>query len=97
MWVNLNAHCASCVPTVVNSVLLKCRKLRREDQETSDCWIVSRILYCEHKLLVAVVIEISILRNFTRLFYRHFWRRDSWRWRQIQTKQAHEGGVSFCC
>ncbi len=25
-----------------NSVLLKCRKLRREDQETSD-WIVSRI------------------------------------------------------
>ncbi len=27
---------------VVNSVLLKCRKLRREDQETSD-WIVSRI------------------------------------------------------
>ncbi len=97
MWVNLNAHCASCVPTVVNSVLLKCRKLRREDQETSDCWIVSRILYCEHKLLVAVVIEISILSNFTRLFYRHFWRRDSWRWRQIQTKQAHEGGVSFCC
>ncbi len=30
--------------TVENSVLLKCRKLRREDQETSD-WIVSRILY----------------------------------------------------
>ncbi len=29
-------------PSVVNSVLLKCRKLRREDQETSD-WIVSRI------------------------------------------------------
>ncbi len=29
---------------VVNLVLLKCRKLRREDQETSD-WIVSRILY----------------------------------------------------
>ncbi len=43
----------------------------------------------------AVVIEISILSNFTRLFYRHFWRRDSWRWRQIQTKQAHEGGVSL--
>ncbi len=31
-------------PRVVNLVLLKCRKLRREDQETSD-WIVSRILY----------------------------------------------------
>ncbi len=31
-------------PSVVNLVLLKCRKLRREDQETSD-WIVSRILY----------------------------------------------------
>ncbi len=29
---------------VVKLVLLKCRKLRREDQETSD-WIVSRILY----------------------------------------------------
>ncbi len=32
------------VKIVENSVLLKCRKLRREDQETSD-WIVSRILY----------------------------------------------------
>ncbi len=30
--------------SVENSVLLKCRKLRREDQETSD-WVVSRILY----------------------------------------------------
>ncbi len=30
------------IGAVVNSVLLKCRKLRREDQETSD-WIVSRI------------------------------------------------------
>ncbi len=48
----------------MNCFLLKCRKLRREDQETSD-WIVSRILYCEPKLLVAVVIEISILSNFT--------------------------------
>ncbi len=28
--------------SVVNCFLLKCRKLRREDQETSD-WIVSRI------------------------------------------------------
>ncbi len=27
----------------MNLVLLKCRKLRKEDQETSD-WIVSRIL-----------------------------------------------------
>ncbi len=43
----------------------------------------------------AVVIEVSILSDFTRLFYRHFWRRDSWRWSQIQTKQAHEGGVSL--
>ncbi len=32
-----------CLAAVVNLVLLKCRKLRREDQETSD-WIVSRIL-----------------------------------------------------
>ncbi len=36
---------------VVNLVLLKCRRLRREDQEKSDS-IVSRILYWEHKLLV---------------------------------------------
>ncbi len=26
----------TCIRSVVNSVLLKCRKLRREDQETSD-------------------------------------------------------------
>ncbi len=32
----------SWLPSVENSVLLKCRKLRREDQETSDS-IVSRI------------------------------------------------------
>ncbi len=32
----------SVLRTVENFVLLKCRKLRREDQETSD-WIVSRI------------------------------------------------------
>ncbi len=37
-----NVHLAYENSTVVNSVLLKCRKLRREDQETSD-WIVSRI------------------------------------------------------
>ncbi len=34
-------------PSVENSVLLKCRKLRREDQEKSD-WIVSRILFIEN-------------------------------------------------
>ncbi len=33
---------SSLLRTVENFVLLKCRKLRREDQETSD-WIVSRI------------------------------------------------------
>ncbi len=33
--------------SVVNLVLLKCRKLRREDQEKSDC-IVSRILFIEN-------------------------------------------------
>ncbi len=35
----LPRHSKGCNPSVVNSVLLKCRKLRREDQETSD-WIV---------------------------------------------------------
>ncbi len=47
---------------VENSVLLKCRKLRREDQETSD-WIVSRIPLFYDMSLVSVVIEISILSN----------------------------------
>ncbi len=79
---------------VVNLALLKCRKLRREDQETSD-WIVSRILYCEPKLLVSVVVEISILSNFTWYLIGIFWRRDFWRWRQIQTMHATEGGVGF--
>ncbi len=37
----------SIVTDVVNSVLLKCRKLRREDQETSD-WIISRIIFIEN-------------------------------------------------
>ncbi len=47
----------------MNCFLLKCRKLRREDQETSD-WIVSRILLLRTQA-VGVVIEISILSNFT--------------------------------
>ncbi len=46
-------------PSVENSVLLKCRKLRREDQETSD-WIVSRISLFYDMSLVSVVIEISL-------------------------------------
>ncbi len=74
----------------MNCFLLKCRKLRREDQETSD-WIVSRILLlrtqavgiCSHR-------KISILSNFT--------------WYLIGIfgggtfgGGAHEGGISFCC
>ncbi len=46
------------VGRVENSVLLKCRKLRREDPETSD-WIVSRISLFYDMSLVSVVIEIS--------------------------------------
>ncbi len=44
-WAKIPASisvCENLVKTVENSVLLKCRKLRREDQETSDS-IVSRI------------------------------------------------------
>ncbi len=62
------------IQVVVNSVLLKCRKLRRKDQETSDS-IVGFFIEkpqadgsCSHRNL--------FLSNFTRLFYRHFWRRD---------------------
>ncbi len=47
---------------VENSVLLKCRKLRREDQETLD-WIVSRMSLFYDMSLVSVVIEISFLSN----------------------------------
>ncbi len=43
---------------VVNCFLLKCRKLRREDQETSD-WIVSRI-----RLLRTQAVGICSHRNF---------------------------------
>ncbi len=43
--------------SVVNLVLLKCRKLRREDQETSD-WIVSMIL-----LLRTTAVGICSHRN----------------------------------
>ncbi len=51
---------------VENSVLLKCRKLRREDQETSD-WIVSRISLFYDMLMVAAVIENLILSHFYRV------------------------------
>ncbi len=72
-WGYFAAFCAGCLEsvqgtisrlsqdhlkTVENSVLLKCRKLRREDQETSD-WIVSRISLFYDMSLVSVVIEIS--------------------------------------
>ncbi len=73
----------------MNLVLLKCRKLRREDQEESD-WIVSRILFIENKLLVAAVIEISILSNFTWYLIGIFGG-------ETFGGGAHEGGVSFCC
>ncbi len=60
---------------VENSVLLKCRKLRREDQETSDS-IVGFFIEkpqadgsCSHRNL--------ILSHFYRVSYRYFWRRDS--------------------
>ncbi len=59
---------------VENSVLLKCRRLRREDQEKSDSIVGFFLLRtqavgsCSHRNL--------LLSNFTRLFYRHFWRRD---------------------
>ncbi len=42
LCVPINTDELDTITSVVNSVLLKCRKLRREDQETSD-WIVSRI------------------------------------------------------
>ncbi len=47
----------------MNLVLLKCRKLRREDQETSD-WIVSRIL-----LLRTQAVGICSHRNLNLKYF----------------------------
>ncbi len=55
----------SVLMSVENFVLLKCRKLRREDQETSD-WIVSRISLF-YDVLLSVVIEDLILSHFYRV------------------------------
>ncbi len=77
--------------TVVNCFLLKCRKLRREDQETSD-WIVSRISLLRTQAVGSCSHRNLILSNFTRLFYRQNWRRD---FLEVETKhqikQASEG------
>ncbi len=62
--------------SVENFVLLKCRKLRREDQETSD-WIVSRISLFYDMCCYLQSSKISILSHFYRVSYRSFWRRDS--------------------
>ncbi len=73
---------------VENSVLLKCRKLRREDQETSD-WIVSRISLFYDMSLVSVVIENLLLSHFYRVSYRQNWRRGFWRLRQNIKERKH--------
>ncbi len=44
---NKNDNASVYKASVENSVLLKCRKLRREYQETSD-WVVNRILFIEN-------------------------------------------------
>ncbi len=65
---------------VENSVLLKCRKLRREDQETSDS-IVGFFIeksQCDGRLQSSK----SLLSNFYRVSYRQNWRRDFYRLRQ---------------
>ncbi len=51
---------------VENFVLLKCRKLRREDQETSD-WIVSRISLFYDMCCYLQSSKISILSHFYRV------------------------------
>ncbi len=60
---------------VENSVLLRCRKLRREDQETSDS-IVSRIslFYDMCCYLQSSKISFKVILQGS---YRYFWRRDS--------------------
>ncbi len=83
-------------PSVVNSVLLKCRKLRREDQETSD-WNVSRILY-SMTCLVICSHRKSHLKSFLQGSYRQNWRRDFLELEvetKHQRKQTSEGSVSW--
>ncbi len=83
--------CCYVVASVVNCFLLKCRKLRREDQETSD-WNVSRISLLRTQAVGSCSHRNLILSNFTRLFYRQNWRRD---FLEVETKhqikQASEG------
>ncbi len=73
--------------TVVNCFLLKCRKLRREDQDTSDS-IVGFFIEkpqadgsCSHRNL--------ILSNFYRVSYRQNWKRDFLRLRQNIKESKH--------
>ncbi len=56
-----NAYHLVCI--VVNCFLLKCRKLRREDQETSD-WIVSRISLLRTQAVGSCSHRNLILSNF---------------------------------
>ncbi len=79
--------CPPLLLTVVNCFLLKCRKLRREDQETSDS-IVGFFIEkpqadgsCSHRNL--------ILSNFYRVSYRQNWRRDFLRLRQNIKESKH--------
>ncbi len=59
---------------VGNSVLLKCRNLRREDQEIPDS-IVGFFIE-KPQLMVAAVIENLTLKQSYMVSYRQNWRRD---------------------
>ncbi len=65
---------------VVNSVLLKCRKLRREDQETSDS--IVGFFIKSPKLMVAAVIEISLKSFLQGIFIGRIGGGTFWRLRQ---------------
>ncbi len=62
-------------PSVENCVLLKCRKLRREDQETSDS-IVGFFIEKKPSVMVGCSHRNLILSHFYRVSYRQNWRRD---------------------
>ncbi len=80
----------------MNSVLLKCRKLRREDQETSDS-IVGFFIekpQCDGRLQSSK----SHLKSFLQGSYRQNWRRDFLELEvetKHQRKQTSEGSVSW--
>ncbi len=75
--------------------LLKCRKLRREDQEKSD-WIVSRILLLRTQAVGSCSHRNLILSNFTWYLIGILEEGLFWRWRPNSNNACNWGRRWFC-